>query len=68
MSANKPSDPSTSAISVRESVKRPSKGGRYAEVVVSENASPKAPSPRIHDKPRRWIGRGTILAGSDDIS
>ena len=40
------------AINVRESVNRWSTGGRYADVVVSESASPNAPRPRIHDRPR----------------
>ena len=47
VSANSPSAASTSAISVAESVNLPSSGGRYAAVVVSENASPKAPRPSV---------------------
>jgi hypothetical protein len=45
--AKRPSAASTSAISVAELVYWPSRGGRYAAVVVSENASPKAPSPSV---------------------
>ena len=45
--ANRPSAASTSAISVAEVVNWPSSGGRYAAVVVSENASPKAPRPSV---------------------
>ena len=45
--ANNPSAASTSAISVAEVVNCPSSGGRYAAVVVSEKASPKAPSPSV---------------------
>ena len=45
--AKSPSAASTSAISVAEVVNCPSSGGRYAAVVVSENASPKAPSPSV---------------------
>ena len=41
-----PSAPSTSPISEPDSVKRWSSYGRYAAVVVIENASPNAPSPR----------------------
>src|SRR3954470_11789018 len=49
--ANRPSEPSTSAISVPESVKRPSRTCRYV-VVVSANARPNAPSPSDHVRPR----------------
>jgi hypothetical protein len=45
--AKSPSAASTSAISVAEVVNWPSSGGRYAAVVVSENASPKAPRPSV---------------------
>jgi len=55
-SANTPSAPSTSPISVPESVKRSSSGGRYAAVVVIENASPKAPRPRVQKSLRRTTG------------
>src|SRR6476620_10210375 len=47
VSANTPSAPSTSPINVPDSVNRCRSGGRYAAVVVIENASPKAPAPRI---------------------
>lgn len=45
--ANTPSAASTSAIRVAEEVNCPRSGGRYAAVVVSENASPKAPRPSV---------------------
>ena len=45
--AKSPSAARTSAISVVEVVNWPSSGGRYAAVVVSENASPKAPRPSV---------------------
>ena len=45
--ANKPSAARTSAISVAEVVNWPSRGGRYAAVVVSEKARPKAPRPSV---------------------
>src|SRR5215218_38724 len=51
-SANRPSEPSTSAISVPESVKRPSRTCRYVVVVIA-NARPNAPSPSDHASPRR---------------
>jgi hypothetical protein len=55
-SANTPSAPSTSPISVPDSVKRSSSGGRYAAVVVIENASPKAPSPSVQKSRVRTAG------------
>src|SRR6476646_9728258 len=55
VSANSPSAASTAAIIVFESVNFSSSGGRYAAVVVIENASPKAPSPRIKPRPRREV-------------
>ena len=64
--ANRPSEPRTTAINVRESVNRWSTGGRYADVVVSESASPNAPRPRIHDRPRCRCGSGTIFAETLD--
>ena len=48
VSAKSPSEPRMTAISVRESVNRSSNEGRYADVVVNDNASPNAPRPRIH--------------------
>ena len=53
--AKTPSAASTAAIIVFESVNFASSGGRYAAVVVIENASPKAPSPRIQTRPRREV-------------
>ena len=50
-----PSAASTAAIIVFESVNFDSSGGRYAAVVVIENARPKAPSPRIQTRPRREV-------------
>src|SRR5436190_7654495 len=58
--AKTPSAPRTRAMSVRESVKRPRIGGRYAAVVVIENARPKAPSPSSHTRPRLLTGSRTI--------
>src|SRR5947199_4612887 len=55
-SANTPSAPSTSPISVPDSVKRCSSGGRYAAVVVIENASPNAPRPSVQKMLRRTAG------------
>ena len=55
-SANTPSAPSTSPISVPESVNRSSSGGKYAAVVVIENASPNAPSPSVQKSLRRTAG------------
>ena len=52
-SANTPSAPRTRPISVPDSVKRCSSGGKYAAVVVIENASPNAPDPRIQKRLRR---------------
>src|ERR1700675_3305208 len=49
-SANTPSAPRTRPISVPDSVKRWSSGGKYAAVVVIENARPKAPDPRIQKR------------------
>ena len=68
VSANNPSEPRITAMSVRESVNCSSSGGRYADVVVSENASPNAPRPSTHGRPRRRCGNGTMLAGSVDIA
>ena len=59
--ANRPSEPRTTAINVRELGELLSSGGRYADVVVSESASPNAPSPRIHDRPR------CLLRKRDDL-
>src|SRR4249920_65290 len=47
--ATTPSEASTSAISVVELVNSPSSGGRYAAVVVSDQARPSAPTPRRSD-------------------
>src|SRR5262245_11800032 len=46
VSANRPSAARTSAISVVEPVNSRRIGGRYADVVVSDHASPSAPAPR----------------------
>ena len=54
--AKTPSAPSTSPISVPDVVKRWSSGGRYAAVVVIENASPNAPSPSVQKRLRRTAG------------
>src|SRR6476619_820067 len=48
--ANTPSAPRTRPISVPDSVKRCNSGGKYAAVVVIENARPKAPDPRIQKR------------------
>jgi hypothetical protein len=65
VNANRPSDPSTSAISVLESVNRPSSGGRYADVVVNDKASPNAPRPSVQYLPRRrGLGSAMTLAGA----
>ena len=45
--AKTPSAARTSAISVADDVNWPRSGGRYAAVVVSENASPNAPTPSV---------------------
>src|SRR3954462_12325385 len=55
-SANTPSAPSTRPISVPDSVKRWSNGGKYAAVVVIEKASPNAPRPRVQKSLRRTAG------------
>jgi len=66
--ANAPSAARTSAISVVEWVNRPSSGGRYAAVVVSDQASPKAPTPRTATV-RAWrsgrVGAGGETAADD---
>src|SRR5436190_7716379 len=51
-SANSPSAPSTSAISVPDSVYRPSNTCMYVVVVIA-NASPNAPSPSDQTRPVR---------------
>ena len=56
------------AISVRESVNCSSSGGRYADVVVSEYASPNAPRPSTQERPRLRRGSETTFAGRVDIS
>ena len=71
VSANIPSEPRITAISVRESVNLSSSGGRYADVVVRENASPNAPRPSTHgsaaatlrerDDPSRGASTSTSL-------
>src|SRR6188472_2118030 len=58
--AKTPSAPSTSPISVPESVKRSSNGGRYAAVVVIENARPKAPRPSVQKREVRTGGVRTV--------
>src|SRR6476469_9979627 len=69
--ANTPSAPRTRPISVPDSVKRCNRGGRYAAVVVIENASPKAPDPRIQkrllltDSERRAPSAVTCVTRSD---
>src|SRR3954466_11710828 len=73
--AKTPSAPRTRPITVPESVKRESSGGRYAAVGVIENASPKPPRPS-RQKSDRLRGRGagrsssavapaTVLGGRD---
>src|SRR3954453_1806220 len=47
VSANRPSAARTAAISEVELVYLPSSGGRYAAVVVSDQARPKAPRPSL---------------------
>jgi hypothetical protein len=54
--ANTPSAPRTSPISVPESVNRESSGGRYAAVVVIENARPNAPRPSVQKSVRLTPG------------
>ena len=58
-SAKIPSAPRITPISPPESVKRLMSGGRYAAVVVSENASPNAPSPSVQSSPRLTGGTAT---------
>src|SRR6188472_1617491 len=58
--AKTPSAPSTSPISVPESVKRERSGGRYAAVVVIENARPKAPRPSVQKREVRTGGVRTV--------
>jgi hypothetical protein len=53
--AKMPSAARTAAIIVFESVNFDRSGGRYAAVVVIENARPKAPRPRIQTRPRREL-------------
>src|SRR3954465_13835729 len=55
-SANTPSAPSTRPMSVPDSVKRCSNGGKYAAVVVIEKASPNAPRPSVQKSLRRTAG------------
>ena len=55
-SANTPSAPRMSPISDPESVKCRRSGGRYAAVVVIENASPNAPKPSVQKRVRRTVG------------
>ena len=58
-SANTPSAPRITPINPPESVKRLRSGGRYAAVVVSENASPNAPSPSVQSRLRLTGGTAT---------
>ena len=63
VNAKMPSAASTAAIIVRESVKRPSRGGRYAAVVVIEKASPKAPSPSTHGSRQPNVAGAPVACG-----
>src|SRR5215213_7095397 len=63
-SANRPSDPSTSAISVPESVNLPSRTCRYVVVVIAY-ARPNAPRPSDHTAPRC---SGARMSGSDRLA
>ena len=53
VSAKTPSAASTAPISEVEPVYSPSTGGRYAAVVVSDQARPNAPTPELDDGARR---------------
>src|SRR5436190_8451610 len=66
-SANSPSDPRTSAISVPESVNFPRSTCRYVVVVIAY-ARPNAPRPSDHTAPRRSGARlrpGALVPGSE---
>src|SRR4051812_10625890 len=63
VSANRPSAARTAAISEGELVYLPSSGGRYAAVVVSDQARPKAPRPslKIVENVEGGPGPGAVL-------
>ncbi len=70
VSANTPSAASTSAISVVEPVKRSSSGGRYAAVVVSDQAKPRAPTPSSAVRARAELLLGGVACdepAADDV-
>src|SRR5438876_5901200 len=66
VSAKKPSAAITDAISVAELVKCLRSGGRYARVVVIENASPNAPSPRLQTA-LRWGGTSGSSSNAAEV-
>src|ERR1044072_8846371 len=61
--AKKPSAPIASPISEPDSVNVLSSGGSATEIVVIENASPKAPRPSVQNRRRGTAGARTGAAG-----
>ena len=68
VSANRPSAPIATPISVPESVNVRSSGGSATEMVVTEKASPKAPSPSDQIRLRRTGGALTSACDPDVVA
>src|SRR6476620_6017337 len=68
VSANRPSAPIATPISVPESVNVRSSGGSATEMVVTEKASPNAPSPSDQIRLRRTGGALTSACDPDVVA